>query len=277
MINNSGAGERPSLRRSLAKSAQQLLGRFPAVHRAIRSVWSPPTSIYQHLLFDGPFTVPVDPGASFKMISYSNVVENELFWRGYAGTWEKQSLELWRDLVRKAEYILDVGANTGVYALAASALNPHAKILAIEPAQRVFARLKRNIELNDFPIDAVAVAASDREGTATFYDFAGDHEYSASLEASMGGTIETTVPVVTLDRLLAGHGFPRVDLMKIDVERHEPAVLRGMRGFLEKHRPILLIEILDDECRTGITEALHDLDYRWEQVEGDLNFLLTPD
>jgi tRNA1(Val) A37 N6-methylase TrmN6 len=42
-------------------------------------------------------------------------------------------LALWIKLCRQSETILDVGANTGVYALVAGAVNKKAKIFAFEP------------------------------------------------------------------------------------------------------------------------------------------------
>lgn len=262
--------------KQILKPVQRMIQKHPSIHRALRSLWTPPQSVYQHLSFHGPFGVQVEPGVSFQAISYGDVVENELFWRGYAQSWEPQSLRLWASLVKSADFIVDVGANTGIYALAASAIRPNAKVLAVEPSPRVFARLQRNIELNGFPISATEVAVSDREGSATFYDFPDDHEYSASLEPDMGGTIETTVPVTKLDTLLHQYDFPRVDLMKLDIEKHEPAALRGMHEFLERSPPVILVEVLDENCRQSVGEALAGLNYEWSSVADERNFLLTP-
>jgi FkbM family methyltransferase len=212
------------------------------------------------------------------MMNYGSLIENELFWRGYAGSWERASLALWRDLVPDAGYILDVGANTGTFALAAQALNPTAKVLAIEASPRVFNKLISNIKLNGFPIIASGVAASDKSGSAIFYDFDGEHQYSASLEAGMGGTLLRRVPTACLDDLLEAHGFPAVDLMKLDVELHEPAVLRGMRRFIQRHPPMILLEVLSDDVERGVRHALDGVRYDWTRIadpEGR-NFLLTP-
>ena len=59
------------------------------------------------------------------------------------------------------------------------------------------------------------------------------------------GSAGRTIPCSTLDTLLAGssHG-PR--LIKIDVEGHELAVLRGAVQTLERWQPSLLIETLKD-------------------------------
>lgn len=260
----------------LLKPIQRTVQRVPAIHRMIRSIWVPPRTIYQHLSFRGPFVVQVEPGASFKIVSYGDVVENELFWRGYGASWEPRSLKIWAGLAKSAQFIVDVGANTGVYTLAANAIQPRANILAVEPAPRVFTRLERNISLNHFSALAVEVAASDREGFATFYDFDHEHEYSASLEPDMGGKVETIVPVTKLDTILTRYGFPRVDLIKLDIERHEPAALRGMRQFLENHPPTILVEVLDEAARKEVADALVGLRYDWMPISDERNYLLTP-
>lgn len=97
--------------------------KLPAL-RALRATTRLPERVYRHLHFHGDFDVEVAPGTRFRIRSYANVVENDLFWAGYAKNYERASLAVWRDLCAGAETILDVGANTGVYALAAGALNP---------------------------------------------------------------------------------------------------------------------------------------------------------
>ena len=127
------------------------------------------------------------------------------------------------------------------------AVNPRARIVAIEPVSRIYERLTANIALNHFNIRALQIAASDADGEAILFDTEGESGYSASLEASMLEGYETIrVPVrgACLDSVFAELGWPRVDLLKIDVEKHEPAVLAGMQRHLAKDRPTLLIEIL---------------------------------
>lgn len=47
----------------------------------------------------------------------------------------------------------------------------------------------------------------------------------------------------TLDAYLSEHGVKRLDVLKIDVEGHEPFVLRGVAETLRKLRPLLLVEV----------------------------------
>src|SRR5690606_2225067 len=108
-----------------------------------------PESVYRHLHFEGPFTVRIDAEHEFRIISHGSVIENELFWAGYGQSWEGGSLKVWAALCRQRRGpILDIGANTGVYALAAKALAPKARVIAVEPVARVAAKLRANIALN---------------------------------------------------------------------------------------------------------------------------------
>ncbi len=224
-----------------------------------------PESIYRHLHFTGPITVLGGrDGSSFRMWHWGNQVENDLFWAGFGVNWEAQSLRLWQALCVDAKSIVDLGANTGVYALSAASVNPHARVLAIEPVQRIFDKLRRNVELNGYKIATDSRAASDKPGTAVLFDPLGAHAYSASLDAKMlpeATTTQVEITVARLEDMLQEHGFPSLDLIKIDVERHEPQALDGMGSILGRDRPTLLIEILDAEIGRLVEDRIQGLGY----------------
>ena len=234
------------------------------VLRPIRSIETPPHRLYQHLHFAGDFEVEIEPGASFLIRSYGNYVENDLFWAGYHGNFERVSLHLWGELARDAETVLDVGANTGVFALSAAAINPDARVTAFEPVPRVVEKLRANVALNGGRIAVESVAVSDREGTARLCDTDSAHVYSASLGQAMLGdeyTRSYDVPTVSLDDFCAANEIERVDLVKIDVERHEPSVIRGFRKMISAHRPTLVVEILDAGILSAVMAELDGVDY----------------
>ena len=82
-----------------------------------------PTPLMRHLRFDGTIEVRIDAEHGFLINNSSTYVENHLFWRGYGRGWEGTSLQIWRALAPQANVILDIGASTGVYCLAARCLN----------------------------------------------------------------------------------------------------------------------------------------------------------
>jgi hypothetical protein len=53
----------------------------------------------------------------------------------------------------------------------------------------------------------------------------------------------------SLDQLVIKEKMPKVDVMKIDVEGGEAAVLRGAQKVLHEQRPIVLMEMLEPALR----------------------------
>lgn len=242
---------------------------------AIRRVWIPNRNIYKHLHFDGVFSIPVDGDNSIKMHHYGFELENEIFWSGLENGWESTSINIWKQLVQTSNVILDVGANTGVYSLIARALNPSAKILALEPIRRVFLKLEKNIHLNSFDIVAIEAAASDNDGTATVYDLPTDHIYSVTVNKNLNSptanVIPTEIRTVRLDSLLSEQRIESVDLIKLDVETHEPEVLSGLGELLVIHRPTLLIEILNEDVGKRVESLITNLDYLYFNIDEGSN------
>lgn len=168
--------------------------------------------------------------------------------------------------------ICDIGANTGVYALVAKAVNPLAKVVAVEPVERVFRKLEANVSLNNWDITTVNAAVSDQTGTAILYDTPQrEHVLSVSLEASWNSKSSALrpveVPCITVTDLLLQIGASNVDLLKIDVETHEPAVLRGFHELIKRDRPSMLIEILNEDVASQISALLEGLDYQYYNID----------
>lgn len=221
-----------------------------------------PPGLYQHLHFEGPFAVRIDAGHSFRMISRGEQIENQLFWGGYYGGYEPMSLRTWAALCRGRDgLIIDIGANAGLYALAAKALAADAQVVAFEPIERFADELARNVALNGFSITIERKAVSDRNGTLPIFDHL-DGPHYATLDKGLGEGPSYDVPVVTLDGWLATHPKQKVSAVKIDIERHEPAAIRGMRALLAGQRPPILIEILDESVGAGVGRLIDGLGYR---------------
>lgn len=274
--------------KSFAKSLYNAAPFKPVVMRCLRRVWQPPENIYRHLHFQGPITLDLPNAAQMRVNHFGNQVENDLFWVGFGNGWEKASLLTWLWLVRDADVVFDIGANTGIYALSAQASRPRATVMAFEPVKRIHAKLAANVALNAFPIKAHNIALSDRNGTVPLYDPGGEHAYSASLNADMlsGGTSTYSVEARRLDDLMAEHGIGVIDVMKIDVEMHEPEVIAGAVACLKQNHTAMLIEILNKSIGDTLTDVLSDYVF-YEIGErlvkttapgtyGDRNYLVLP-
>lgn len=226
---------------------------------------------YKDYKFNGPFRVKFNSGQTFKMIHHRTTIENEIYWKGIDNGWEKVSIGVWKELAKNSNVIVDIGANTGVYSLIAASANHQADIYAFEPSKRVFEKLKRNIYINQFDVQAFDIALSNKKGTAIFYDVIFEHQYSASLNESMlesdEGKVEVEVQTDTLDGFFELQKVDKVDLVKVDVEKHECEVLEGMKKIIDRDRPTLLIEILDDVIGEYVDNMLSPYGYLYFDID----------
>ena len=102
--------------------------------------------------FHGLFNVGIGADKEFRIRHYGYPVENQIFWEGITGGWEKYSMKVWMDLVSKSKVIFDVGANTGVYTLVAKALNPDVEVHGFEPFPAIYDKYLSNIHLKSFQL-----------------------------------------------------------------------------------------------------------------------------
>jgi len=239
----------------------------------VRRLGTPSKSRYWYLRFRGDFTVPVDDAHSFKIRSHGNSVENSIFWAGLTGEWEAASMKLWIALVKDAEVIFDVGANTGVYSLVAKALNAQARVYAFEPVERIYKKLEYNNRLNNYDVVCLQSAASNADGTATIYDLPDDNPYSVTINRDFfppeTEVIPTLINTIRLDTFIEKSKLDRLDLIKLDVETHEAEVLEGLGDYLDKFKPTLLVEILNDEIGNKIEEFVRGKDYLYFNIDED--------
>ncbi|HEX2533801.1 MAG TPA: FkbM family methyltransferase [Chitinophagaceae bacterium] len=254
--------------KTLLKSIYEKVPFKKELFSALRAVWTPPESLYRHLHFKGVITVHIGKEHSFKAQHYGYKVENDLFWSGIYGGWERNSLDAWTRLSARASVVFDIGANTGIYSLLTKAMNRKAEVHAFEPVSRVYQKLVHNSELNQYNIHCVNKALSNNTGTALLYDNDADHEYSATL--SQHGPVPLThtkeVATITLDDYIEQNGIQRIDLMKIDVEGFEPEVLQGFARYIRVFRPAILIEILEDAVGAQVEALVEGNGYQFYRM-----------
>jgi len=246
------------------KKAYKTIPYKQQVYSGLKHIWRPDEAIYKHLHFSGKFRVKVDKDHSFWINHYGYQIENEIFWAGLENGWEKESFKLWIELCRHAETIVDVGANTGIYALIAESLNPQATVYAFEPVERVFNKLEENVQLNQFQTVCIQKALSNFDGTAKIYDTGNEHVYSVTVNKNLTPNSQTTsteIQTITLDTFIEQNKIEKIDLMKIDV------VLEGFQRYLSAFQPDLLIEILSDEVGEKVQKWIDSMDYVFYNID----------
>jgi FkbM family methyltransferase len=136
--------------------------------------------------------------------------------------------------------ILDVGASTGEVSLAFKQIFGDAAVIhAFEPSAHAFDLLsRRSAELGWEQVVLNHLALGAEPGEATLYaktngDQTGSLYHRQASELANAGLFRETVQIRTLDDYCLEAGIDHIDLLKMDVEGHELAVLQGASRMLE--------------------------------------------
>jgi FkbM family methyltransferase len=146
---------------------------------------------------------------------------------------------------------VDVGANFGLYSLAmAQTLKPSGgKVIAIEAQRIIFNMVCGSVALNSIEnmfVHHLAVSGEDGFIAIPKLDYTqvssyGSVEFADEQAEFMGqerGVSTESVRALTLDSM----GWPRVDMIKIDIEGMEESALAGGTHLFDTQRPIAFIE-----------------------------------
>lgn len=183
------------------------------------------------------------------------------------GLYEPAVTRFFKSTLKNGMTVLDLGAHVGYYTVLASRLvGPSGRVYAFEPDPVTYRYLVLNVEANSCAnVVTVNRAVSDRAETASFlHDPYGAESHLTG--TPVVGAID--VQTVTLDDFFSGAGWPRVDLVKVDVEGSEPKVLGGMSLLSRRNPGMLLIMELNwpawhraGTARDALTGVLRELAY----------------
>ena len=187
------------------------------------------------------------------------------------GEWEPHVTRFIASVLKEGDRFIDVGANLGYYTLLGSRLvGKTGAVLAFEPFSINFNYLIENLKLNNI----------DTDSNVTYYKYGLWNEETDKevvfVTNHLGGTHITspdrpeynihqkeTIHCITFDSL----NYPdsgTLKLIKIDIEGAEPFALMGMRRTIEKHRPIMVMEL----NRYWLRESFKvDSDVIWHQLK----------
>lgn len=142
--------------------------------------------------------------------------------------------------------VVDAGANIGNHSVFFGLICGVDRVHAFEPMRVAFANLVRNLDLNglaNVTAHNKAVGASD--GHADLLRYTAQNTGGTMLDLDQPGRY----PVTTIDAL----ALDRLDLLKIDVEGAQHAVLDGAADTLARCRPLVWLELRPqkDEFESG--------------------------
>lgn len=181
----------------------------------------------------------------------------------------------------KPSFIVDIGANTGSWTREFIKYFPSAKVLMIDPQERLSVHFKDllNENISFLPLgisnknDILKFTLHERDDSCSFI-------YSEE-EAKKMGLRQAEVPVKTLNTIIAENKYPCPDLIKIDAEGLDMEVIEGASDFYGKTE-IFLVEatVCCNTYQNTAARIIHKMDEIGYQIYEitDLNrpFSKTP-
>lgn len=193
------------------------------------------------------------------------------------GQYESSSVRFIKQALRAGMTCIDAGAQTGFFTcLMASVVGETGRVYAFEPMPPSYELLLKNIQENGFGprVRAYQLACSNA---------ATEIEASQVGQMYVAGTVpgspQVSMTAVRVDEIV----HDAVDLIKIDVEGHEPAAIEGMRDLIARSHPVIVSECneywLQSCSNTSGREYIELLSSYGYQVFdiSDLSVAVTPD
>jgi len=184
----------------------------------------------------------------------NDLITNEIIKHGM---YEKTLFLFLKKLLRSNQGFncLDIGANIGVVTLT---LCRYAnKVISFEPTPETFellnSTIKENHIKNCIPCN---IGLSNTKGNATFFVQTNGNIGSSSLSPYDRHKCQREISI-TLEIGDENHhiqALEKIDVIKIDVEGHEPQVLLGLKKSIIKNNPIIILEWDNDSTRNGFQE-----------------------
>ncbi|MBB72406.1 MAG: methyltransferase [Legionellales bacterium] len=169
-------------------------------------------------------------------------------------------IDIFEHLVKPGDVALDLGANMGSHTVYyAQKVGPKGAVIAVEPQRIIYQILCANVALNSLlNVHCLHYAVGDAAGDIIIppIDYSKDNNFGAIGLGSF--TQGERVSVMLLDNLQV----PRCDLIKIDVEGMETAVLRGATKMIQQHNPVLFVENDRQEHSRELLETLFGFGYQ---------------
>jgi len=152
--------------------------------------------------------------------------------------YEEYETEVIKNIIKKGDVVLDLGANIGYYTLIfAKLVGDKGKVFAFEPEPNNFNLLKKNVELNGYKnVVLIPKAISSKTGKNKLY-ISDENTGSHTIIETEKNRKYIEIDSVCLDDYFVG--FDRkINFIKMDVEGYEGEAIRGMTSILQKNEQI---------------------------------------
>ena len=165
--------------------------------------------------------------------------------------------KLLRSVVAESSVMLDIGANAGIYSTIMEDIVGSENLYIFEPLPHLHRVLKKRFanahvfdlalsdkdEIRNIRVPFIEGARVDARAT-----------FNSHTESNQTGTEELAVQLLSLDSFAKTANLKAIELIKIDVEGHELAVINGGVETITRFKPLILIEIESRHHEFPITE-----------------------
>ena len=146
------------------------------------------------------------------------------------GAFERSTFRAYSDLINPGDVVFDIGANSGAHTLHfAQIVGNLGRVLAFEPTNYAFGRLRANLDLN-----------SSLESRTELHQIAFASPQDVTLRTELHST--TGAKFMSLDEFVNLNGIDRLDFIKLDVDGDEPRIISGALETLKRFHPSILME-----------------------------------
>jgi FkbM family methyltransferase len=207
----------------------------------------------------------------------TDYVAFSIFWHGL---YAYEYTYIFEKISKKINGFIDVGSNGGLYSLMAAKKSNSIKILAFDPTPAANYFMNENIKINkvEGKITFFNFALSEKTELLDFFEV--KNEKYPFLKYNLGGSSSLVnkpkicnnlkVNAYSLDNFLYENPKHRlqVDVIKVDAEGAEPAIIRGMHETIKTFKPILICEILMDNVGGEIEKLAMEHGYQFFLNQG---------
>lgn len=210
--------------------------------------------------------------ALHKLLGFRNYLFVFSLFKIYTLKWDRKENDFlfFLKMIPPGTVVLDIGANIGVMAALLARKVKNAQVVAFEPVPANIHALKRVIDF--FHLENVRVmefALGNEEGEVEMVVPVIDsvkmqglsHVVHSSITENNEGE-KVKAPIRMLDNVTGLNGTMKVSAVKIDVENFEYFVLEGGCSFIKRYKPIIYIELWENENRDKCFSLVKELGYK---------------
>ena len=193
-----------------------------------------------------PYTILTRKGSRIEVADWSEVTT---VWRVFCA-------EEYR-LPASCITIVDLGANIGAFTILAAENDPESQVIAVEPFPSTFQRLSDNVQANQLEdrVTLIQSAIHSTEKVVRMTSAESGHSYARRVTKS--NVLESIeISGITLTSLLENHQISEVDLLKVDIEGGEYAMLEGCDDETLRKCKVIAMEYHDAKKRHLIWSRL---------------------